>query len=185
MFGTIILLNFLFGFLALAANDLNVYVPGNWRNITESVAKSKTQGLPPKLIETSKKTICRLLAGDPKAFGDKYHTYFAQIHLPHMDDFKFSDASIKGLDNGIRAAAKNNTLMSVVENKAVTINGIKIFYSIVDLNLAVKNEKVVVRSVSYYVPDRNGASMLTFYTMKDEWEKYYSVFEDITTKTLK
>ncbi|GEM_PF-4031250 len=183
----VLLLNLICGFLAvnLAANGLNIYVPGGWINITDSVAQSKTQGLPPKLVDTSKKSICKLLAGDPKTFGDKYPTYFAKIHLPQMDNFKFSDASLKGLDEGIKTSAKNSALMSVVENKTVTINGTKVFCSVVDLNLAVKNEKIVVRSVSYYVPDGDGASMFTFYTMKDEWEKYSPVFEDIVTKTLK
>ena len=185
MLGAIFLFNFIFGFLAVAANNLNIYVPVGWLNITDSVALSKTQGLPQKLIDTSKKSICKLLSGDPKTFGDKYPTYFAWIHLPQMDNFKLSDASLKGLGDGIMSSAKNSALMSIVENKVITINGIKIFYSIMDLNLNLKTGKIVVRSVSYYVPDGNGASMISFYTLKDEWEKYSSVFGDIVSKTLK
>ena len=53
------------------------------------------------------------------------------------------------------------------------------------LTISVKKIRIVVKTVSYYVPDGNGVAMLSFYTLKAYWNKYVSVFQDAVVKTLK
>lgn len=165
---------------------LRVHIPDGWVNITDKAAKSDTEGIPDKLVRTAENHVCKILAADPKTFNDSAPIYLLQIRVPQMDDFKLSDSGLNDLVAGTKISVKSRQGASLVEDKILTVAGVKIFRSIVEMPVpGAGDQEIQVRIIQYYLPDGDGAAAISFYVPKSKAGAYMPLIEDSISKTLK
>jgi hypothetical protein len=173
-------------FPALGQSTRTIYVPQGWVNVTARAAKSDVDGLPKGLVQVSQSSFCKLLAIDPATASDPYPVYMMQAHMPQLDNMKFTDDSLNSMEDGLKASMKNHPTKTLVEIGTLTVNGMKVFHVVVDMGMYFKETGVTVqaRMMQYYIPDGQGASILSFMAPRKDWGKYLSLFQDVVAKTL-
>lgn len=165
--------------VSMAQLNFQFHVPDGWIN----VAESKSETIPPSLLELLKDPRNILVVADPRTFKLENPTY--AMVVTEKKDIPYCEEYLKRLSGQLSDIYKKYKTSKILNKKINKINDVLVLRFLIEDTCAKKDEKdKSVRTLQYCVPYGHSAATLAYSCELGQYKKNLPVFEDSVIKTI-